>query len=411
MLRDNKFIFAISEQAVVSISNLLLTMVISRIFGLDFLGQFVLALSLVQFFVTIQSSLIIFPVVSMKGFIGSTDHWILAASGIILSLIFTVFCCSVFWCILIFASDIIPDWAKALNSISTIIWIFAVMSHDCIRKFLIAKQETKVVFISNCLLFFSSILILTIGKFVGEKVSNLFSLLIPAYVFPYIIMTFYVWRRFDFNFFELVSLKFFSKVIRLGSWQGLSACQQWLSGNYLLIASAPILGTKIIGMIRLIQTTLGLFHIILQVLQNYMPSLISNILSESGKLKLRKELLKFSLITSMILLPTIFLILFYMDAFFEHLYLANLTISVGEMSWYVMYYICIFTTLWISLGLRSLEYTWPLMLATTLIAISSFIIGSSFDQSLLVGEYLFFNALLQFLNLIIIVYFFIKKSV
>jgi O-antigen/teichoic acid export membrane protein len=74
----------------------------------------------------------------------------------------------------------------------------------------------------------------------------------------------------------------FLKNWKFSKWLVYSAVLQWGSGNFFILAGGAILGSWSVGVIRVMQNTMGVFHVLFIALENILPINFSKIYSKNG---------------------------------------------------------------------------------------------------------------------------------
>ena len=67
-----------------------------------------------------------------------------------------------------------------------------------------------------------------------------------------------------------------------GKWMIGNAVLQWFSGNLFITAGATIAGSEVAGVIRIGQSIIGVFNVMIQALENYIPPVAARIFSQEG---------------------------------------------------------------------------------------------------------------------------------
>lgn len=142
-----------------------------------------------------------------------------------------------------------------------------------------------------------------------------------------------------------------------------TALLQWFSGNYFLLAAAAILGPVALGVLRMVQNVVGLLHVLFLAMENIVPVNASANYHQGGMPQLRKYLWKNSLqmgsLTALVLIALMLaskplLYFFYGEATVGYSF-----VLIGMSIIYVL----IFIGHPLRFALRTLEHTRPIFWA------------------------------------------------
>jgi O-antigen/teichoic acid export membrane protein len=384
----NKKSLIILDQMLVSGSNFILGILLARYLGIEGYGQFALLWLVVLFFSGLQLAYVISPMLTLSGkkSSGVLDKYL--SSIIFLQFFFLIFIIIGLYFFFEIAVYFNKQWdigdLKLYIIFTTILFLF----QDFIRRYFIIKAEYyKLIFLDSIaylgqlgiVLYFTYIDTLEL-KLVFLAISISFSL---SFIFGYVQIK------------KTSTSRVYKKLIFLKNWQiskwlVYTAILQWGSGNFFILASGAILGSWSVGVIRVMQNTMGVFSMLFQALENILPINLSKIYKKYGykrminyfKLQLKYGTIIFTLLALFISIFSFEIIgLLYGELYVEYSYLL-----VGFVFIYMFNYII---TLQRYL-LRTLELTQVIFtsyIATTAYAIisSSLFIGYFKIDGVLIG--------------------------
>lgn len=161
--------------------------------------------------------------------------------------------------------------------------------------------------------------------------------------------------------------------IRFSGWLSLTALMQWFSANYFIIAAGGILGTAMVGLIRIVQQLIGLIHILFLAMENLLPTTAARHLQEGGTSSLIRFLKGKTVrwVVPFAFAGLLFLVFspWVIDVFFK----ANLDGNYILLFGYLGLYVLVFLSIPIRIYFRTIEHTRPLFLAYLAATVVSFL--------------------------------------
>lgn len=165
----------------------------------------------------------------------------------------------------------------------------------------------------------------------------------------------------------------FIKNWQFSKWLVYSAILQWGSGNFFILVAGAILGSTAVAVIKVMQNTMGVFHVLFIALENILPINFSKIYKKDGyhnmikyfKLQIKYGIIIFSIFTSFIyIFKSDIINLFYGIEYVEYSYLL-----VG----FFLVYMCIYITLLQKYVLRTLELTKVIFISYVITTLFAFL--------------------------------------
>lgn len=273
------------DQIIVSGSNFLLSVFLSRVLGLELFGVYALLFVCVLFASSLQQSFIHAPLQTFMGKLASKDREDYIQSVYGLQLIFMVLTS-----ILITVGIYLYDYAN-LNSLykatlSMGLLVFSYLSNDFVRKLQYVRSAARKAVIIDVITY--------VGVFGSLIVLQLFSILHLKAVILAIALAYFVpvvlfgktYTRFRF-------LKpTFTKHWSYSKWLMGTSLLQWFSGNIFLLVGAQLLGVAVVGIFRIVQNVFGILNVILLATENVVPVQASIIFNNKGFKTFTSYLLK-----------------------------------------------------------------------------------------------------------------------
>lgn len=361
--------WALLDQAMVSGINFLVGILLVRYLGIEEYGQYVLAYMIVQFFMSVQNSLIIAPLFSIAPKLEkpelptyySATFVMQVALAIIIGCVFAIGAS-------VLPGTITPSWLTLNLVVPIIACIVVIQLQDYVRRSLFSQGSFKRAFFLDLIAYGGQVLLILIVVRVHPSFeAALFSIsatMLLSFVLGLRYLNLAMPSRQEVH--AVTKRHWLSAKWLLGS-----AILQWLSGNYFLIVVGAVFGPAIVGGIRAAQNLLGLSHILFQGLENVVPGAASRRFQTQGVSGLTSYLKKVAL---MMLLGTGLIAAsaaIFSEPLLRLVYGAPNPSSVAAMIWFVPLYVLGATALPIRAGLRTLECTYPIFVAYALGAVLS----------------------------------------
>ena len=277
-------LWSILDQALVSGVNLLTGILLVRTLGLRDFGNYALITVVAQSIAVLQLAAVISPLMTLfeqRGPISRGSYLTAVGMQQLAYLIIITFCIIVTW-------SLVPD---ALTNAS--IGVYAAISfftssqlQEFSRRILFASGRTRLAFLCDLIAYGGRLTILSYLAFqtildIETTWWTIASLNVTSFllIVPDLARSKPIWA-------EVISIS--RRHIELARWLFGTAASQWLSGNLLLILIGSILGVEALGTVRAIQNLIGPINLIVQSLENFMPSAASQILATSPPAGLRR---------------------------------------------------------------------------------------------------------------------------
>lgn len=280
MKNNFKNIYILIDQIILSGSNFALGILLARYLGVEVYGEFALLWLIVLFFSSLQLAYIISPMLTLgsKKSLSILDSYL--STMVSLQFLFTAFLMFVLYIFFEVALFFDEKWnigdLKYYLIFTTILFLF----QDFIRRYFIIKER-----------YFQLVFIDTIA-YLGQISMIVYFIYTDSLelknVFVAISLSFGISLILGYSQIKIVSTKtlhkklLFLKNWQFSKWLVYSAILQWGSGNFFIIAAGAILGSWAVGVIKIMQNTMGVFHVLFIALENILPISFSKIYKKDG---------------------------------------------------------------------------------------------------------------------------------
>jgi len=361
--------WALADQGMVSGANFLTTILIARHLGIEEFGRFTLAWMVVLFTTSLQMAVVVSPMMSIGPKQKPEDAPTYFGALFLQLLVFVAITFFLIFAGVYLVAEIRPEWD--LRSLAFPLAATAVLfqMRDFFRRYFFTRKRPAMAFAGDAVaylgLLFLLFLLLPFFHFDGADILWLIGGASAAAVLialPF--LGHLAWR-----------IGAFTGVCRrhwhFSKWMGASALLQWASANFFFIVAGAMLGAAAVGALRAAQALLGISFVFIQGLENVVPLRAAEHLTRGGKRALVAYLRRVAWLgggaTALVGLVAAIAPEFWLGLFFGESYVAY-----GHLLyWYAVIYVVIFASLPLRAGLRALERTRPIFLATVLAAVFS----------------------------------------
>ena len=374
------------DQALVSGVNFLTAIVLARALGLQEFGRFSLIWMVVQFLNTLQSSLVIVPMMSIGPLQTETDRAAYDGAILVQQGLLSLVLVGGLWLLGGLASMLggsaFGVWLPQgmLEPLNAILWpllavVLGCQWQECLRRLFFSREHPGKALLNDVVSY--------LGQF-----AVLLSLLAAAGLpgIPPLTMITVLWViagssgvavavgllmlgpiQIDLTTIRSVCARHW----RFSRWLLASGMLQWLSASYLILTAGWVLGAAAVGAIKAAQSLIGLTHVLFNGLSNIVPIRLGQALTRQGFDAMEHTLWRISLtggsITAALMIPAMF--------FAEPLLALVYGADYGEFGWvlrvFVAVYLLMFLIQQMSFGLRALECTRPIFIGYLLTALVS----------------------------------------
>ncbi len=290
----------LADQALVSGSNFLLGVLLTRELGLDGFGTYSLLWMGVLFALSFSQAFIVQPMLSL-GPKQNMDEYLPSVFTIQLLISFLAGVLAVLTLSLSSYFNLLPETGAYLLWFPVLIACY--LFYDFCRKYFFLTQKSEwALFIDGLYVLVLFALLLWKAWTAELTIAWTVNALIIAQTAAIALA---IWKlpRPTRNRARL--LKVSLQHYHFSKWLLGTALLQWFSGNYFLLAAAALLGAAALGALRMVQNVVGLLHVLFLAMENLIPIQAASTYHQGGIDKLRAYLWKISLqtgaLTSLIL--------------------------------------------------------------------------------------------------------------
>jgi O-antigen/teichoic acid export membrane protein len=351
----SKFLI-VTGQCIVSGGNFLATVLLAREFDLNIFGLFSSIWLIILFSSSLVMAISIFPMMTnyFKFDRDERNDYMSGTFGILI-LIFSF--------LLLFAA-FLNSYLNSIRfySVSIYVWpvalcIISINLQEFVRRSLITMGHELLAFTSDAFTHILRLIIILFFSYI-ESLTLYNSLL--TYTFTALIGSSIIFKSIKIDRRKIVSNISYAwaQNFRSVKWLLPSGLMQWSSVNLFISSAAFLISPAAVGIIRICQSLLAVFNIIIQSFESIFSPKFTKINQNLGELALARYLAKVALFGSIPFILLSILFIFYGLEIIQFIYGDN----YGEVAYesliiYSIAYIFIFLTVPIRAALRSLEIT------------------------------------------------------
>lgn len=359
------------DQAIVSGSNFLIGILISKAFGLHDLGVYAFAWMALMMCSSIQNSLINVPMANeyAKRDKPSQRKYVqqLFIIQLLLSLVLALLC---FGGIVLLQK--IPFF-QTLRELSLVLplLIFLYTLYDFLRRVYFIRGNLFKAFILDTLINLSQVAYLVSILFYHQS-----SLETTLFFFALTYLAGFILGVAEFMkpiHFQLKTLRILKQQWAVSSWLFSSALLQWFAGNVFIISAGSILGTEAAGVIRIAQSIVGVLNVFFIALELYVPLKAARIYSEGGYTKLLRYICRLLMVGGAVCLVFVGASYLASSSVLTWVYGINYAKYGDVVSLFALFYVIVFTGYPLRFALRAVNNTRAMFIAYLLATAFSFL--------------------------------------
>ncbi len=399
ILKQKNKIFAVGDQMIVSGTNFMVGIMITRFVGVESYGRFALYWMVFLFlqglcnaFIGLPAQVISTQYKNQLTYLENNNRLGAVLLIVLLPILYFVF----------YVYDVIADVSFGYGYWLFPIVILLFLKHEMNRKYFYAQEAIKKVILIDICTYLLQLPVLAFLVYINKI--NLNSLLV-IFGLSAIIgqIVFYLLKNQSAESFQ------FKKLPIAENWYYarhliFTAILQWFSGNILLVSAGSIIGVGAVGIIRILQNIMGILHVLFLTLENVVPVKASWLLNNHGKKYMMTYFKKIVLVTGIIYALSAIGLKWFGADLLQILYGAEYVEYTHLLSLFIGVYILVFigTLAQILIKTMKLNYgillaylitvTVALLLATPLLRrfqIEGVILGFAILQTISIGVYFF----------------------
>jgi O-antigen/teichoic acid export membrane protein len=351
-------LWALTDQSIVSATNFLTNLMLVRFMGLREFGVFALAWMCVQFVNSLQSALIVAPMMSIGPKQEEKDKPFYFGAVVFQELVFVFFCFVLVLVALKSSSSFFPHANLQRLALPLAVSAFAYQMQDFIRRYFFTIRQSRCALADDALSYLPQLVILFLLYKAGQ-LNSATTLWVMAGTSLLGAVAGWFWMepiKLNRKWITDVSLRHW----KISRWLGASSLLQWTSGNLFVLAAPVYYGAAAVGALRASQNLMGVTHVWFQGLDNVVPVETARRLRQGGAHSMlaytRSVLLKWGGLTLLFAIvvavaPGFWLRLVYGPQMFQYGYVLRL---------YALLYVIIFVGGPLRAGLQAMEFTAPI---------------------------------------------------
>ncbi|MGC9157421.1 MAG: lipopolysaccharide biosynthesis protein [Terracidiphilus sp.] len=348
---------ALSDQAVVSGTNFLTSVMLARFMGLREFGVFALAWMSVLFVNSLQGALVIAPMMSIGPKQEEKDRPSYYGAVVFQELILVTLCFVLVFAALRISGHFFRHADLRSLALPLAVSAFAYQAQDFVRRYLFTTRRSRRALADDALSYLTQLPLLLLLHRAGELTSATALWVMAGTSLLGLLPAWFWLEPVEFRWSEIGSIT--RRHWNFSRWLTGSALLQWTSGNLFILAAPVYYGAAAAGVLKAAQNLMGATHIWFQGLDNVVPVESARRLRSGGPASMlayiRSILLKWGGLTLFFALvmaaaPGFWLRLVYGPAMAQYGSILRL---------YALLYVIVFTGGPLRAGLRALEYTAP----------------------------------------------------
>jgi O-antigen/teichoic acid export membrane protein len=350
--------WALSDQAVVSATNFLTAVMLLRFMGLREFGVFTLAWMSVLFVNSLQTALIVAPMMSIAPKQEEKDRPSYFGAVVFQELVLVSFCFVLVFVALKVSGSFFPHADLQRLALPLAVSAFAYQMQDFLRRYFFATSQSRRALADDALSYLTQLPILFLLHRAGH-LNSATALWTMAGTSIVGLAPGWIWMEplnFNWKWIRAISLRHW----RVSRWLTGSALLVWTSSNLFVIAAPVCYGAAAAGVLKASQNLMGVTHVWFQGLDNVVPAETARRLNQSGVHSMlaytRSILFKWGGLTLLFAIvmaaaPGFWLRLIYTPEMVQYGYILRL---------YALLYVIVFIGGPLRAGLQALEFTVPI---------------------------------------------------
>jgi O-antigen/teichoic acid export membrane protein len=350
--------WALTDQAVVSATNFLTSVMLLRFMGLREFGVFILAWMSVQFVASLQTALIIAPMMSIGPKQEEKDRPYYFAAVVFQELALVACCIVLVFVALKLSGSFFPHKNLQQLALPLAVSAFAYLMQDFLRRYFFSTRQSRRALADDALSYLSQLPIIFLLHSVGH-LNSANALWVMAGTSILGLAPWFFWMEpLAFRREWIVAIA--RRHWKISRWLGASALLQWFSGNLFVIAAPFYYGAASAGVLKASQNLMGVSNIWFLGLENVVPAETARRLRQGGVHSMlaytRSILIKWGSLTLLFAIvmaaaPGFWLKLIYSPEMAQYGYVLRL---------YALLYVIVFIGGPMRAGLQALEFTVPI---------------------------------------------------
>lgn len=272
--------WALTDQAVVSATNFLTSVMLARFMGLREFGVFALAWMSVLFVNSLQTALIVAPMMSIGPKQESKNKPQYFGAVVFQELVLVFFCFILVFIALTISGNYFHHADLHLLALPLAFSAFAYQMQDFVRRYFFATRQGNRALADDAISYLTQLPIL-FGLYKAGHLNSATALWAMAGTSILGLVVGWLWMEpleFNWQWIKTISQRHW----QISRWLSASALLQWTSGNLFIIAAPVFYGAAAAGVLKASQNLMGVTHVWFQGLDNVVPAETACRLHEGG---------------------------------------------------------------------------------------------------------------------------------
>jgi O-antigen/teichoic acid export membrane protein len=364
--------WTLADQAMVSGVNFLVSILIAKFLGIETFGIFTLLWMSVLFVQSIQSAIIITPMMSIGPKQCPNERARYFGVVITQQIFFSIASSIVLYLAVILSGQFFPQWNIVEYGSLLVITVFLSQNQDFVRRLYFIEGKVVAAFFNDAICYGGRLVVLLFFFFNKQiSLNHIFVIISGLLSVSLMFGCFTLYKPcFDYQY----NLKVIKRHWKFSKWLLAASLTQWTSGNYFIIAAGALLGPTAVGILRAVGNVIGITNILFQGLENIIPSSASRHLMGSGIVGLRAYLMKVFVYGGLAILSLATLLSIFSEQILTIIYNKEYAEYRYILVWYAVISLIAYSIIPLVIGLRTLEYTKPIFTSyfiTTIFSIST----------------------------------------
>lgn len=373
-LRHGDVSMTLADQAIISGSNFVVSILLARYLGAEEFGKYYIAWVFVLFAAALQFTIVAQPMMSIgpKEVVSSQRAYFGAVFGQQLVTVAAVF-------VLLYAGFLVVGIVLGNPKLSDVALPVAVVAgaflmQEFVRRFAFTRQHSRIAIRLDTVAYLTQLVLILAWRYTfGLNADTVLWLIAGAFGLSFLAGLPYLSRGVAWDPHILGSVA--ARHWRFYKWLVPANLLMWVTNFASLLIAGTLLGVSAVGGLRAGYLLVGAAHVLLMGLENFVPVQASIRLSERGMAAMVSFLLRVSLIGGALLAaggiivavaPSFWMSLIFGDGFAEY---------AEVLRWYAIFLIIAFPALPLRAGLRALEQTRPILFCYGLSAATSLVLA------------------------------------
>lgn len=350
--QKNKLI-TLCDQAVVSGSNFLAGILLTRVLGIESYGSYAIAFLFVLFCSSIHQAFIISPMLSLAVKKEKEEKQRYFGTMLLQQILFSLLAAMLSFFIIQLSTLFAPQWNIASLNTVLPICIACYLMHDYFRKAFYVKLASHKALLIDCIAYgFQWVAFLSLTYFGMLSIVTAYASLLVGFAIS-TVYGLYTHEKIHTNkrdFNKLLIENWLYARYLVGT-----ALLQWFSGNFFIITAGALLGSSAVGAIRIAQNIMGVLHVFFLALENEVPVKAAMLYHKVGLKQLMFYIRKVSVLGGSLTITILALLAFFSKEILAFLYGSSYVEYHKVLIGFAIIYVFVFFGTTLRFAIRTVE--------------------------------------------------------